>query len=142
MINENIKKSGMENGGKRMDSEELGKRGEYIACRYLMSKGHTILERNWRSHHLEIDIISFDRDGIHFVEVKSRKVPIEAEPEKSVTLTKQKRIATAAAAYLHSDRMSNIANDAEVFFDIIAVTFDGDRTEIAYFRQAYTPIYV
>ncbi|MCI1640836.1 MAG: YraN family protein [Bacteroidales bacterium] len=132
----------MGKGGKSSEREEVGKRGEDIACRYLMSKGHTILERNWRSRHLEIDIISFDRDGIHFVEVKSRKVPMEAEPEKSVTLTKQKRIAAAAAAYLHSDGISNIANDAEVLFDIIAVTFDGDKTEIAYFRQAYTPIYV
>ena len=50
---------------------DLGKKGEDIACRLLEEKGHTILERNWRSGHLEIDIISLDQDGIHFVEVKA-----------------------------------------------------------------------
>ena len=32
----------------------LGKLGEDIACALLESMGHTILERNWRSGHLEI----------------------------------------------------------------------------------------
>ena len=36
---------------------DLGKKGEDIACRLLEEKGHTILERNWRAGHLEIDII-------------------------------------------------------------------------------------
>ena len=39
---------------------ELGRLGEDIACRYLENLGHTILDRNWRWGHLEIDIISFD----------------------------------------------------------------------------------
>ena len=52
---------------------QLGKAGEYVACGFLRSMGHIILERNWRSGHLEIDIISLDRDGIHFVEVKTRE---------------------------------------------------------------------
>ena len=47
--------------------QTLGKRGEDIAFGMLRDMGHTILERNWRSGHLEIDIISFDPDGIHFV---------------------------------------------------------------------------
>ena len=45
---------------------ELGQLGERLACELLMGMGHTILERNWRSGHLEIDIISFDAEGIHF----------------------------------------------------------------------------
>ena len=35
-----------------------GKKGEDIACGLLEGMGHIILERNWRSGHLEIDIIS------------------------------------------------------------------------------------
>ena len=53
--------------------QKLGERGENVACRYLESMGHTILERNWRNGHLEIDIISVDPEGIHFVEVKARQ---------------------------------------------------------------------
>lgn len=52
----------MEDRGNHRQS--IGKQGEDIACNLLRSMGHTILERNWRSGHLEIDIISFDKDGI------------------------------------------------------------------------------
>ena len=45
---------------------DLGQRGEDIACDYLRRIGHTILERNWRSGHLEIDIISISKNGIHY----------------------------------------------------------------------------
>jgi putative endonuclease len=49
--------------------------------------GHTILERNWRSGHLEIDIISFDKDGTHFVEVKTRSRSIQALSQEYVNKT-------------------------------------------------------
>ena len=52
---------------------DLGRLGEDIACDLLRKMGHTILERNYRNGHLEIDIISIDADGIHFVEVKTRR---------------------------------------------------------------------
>ena len=57
--------------------EELGRKGEEIVCKYLIDNGHTILERNWRCGHLEIDIISINKIGIHFVEVKSRVAPMQ-----------------------------------------------------------------
>ena len=44
---------------------DLGQKGEDIACGLLEGMGHSILERNYRSGHLEIDIISLDADGIH-----------------------------------------------------------------------------
>ena len=60
---------------------DLGRQGEDIACDLLKGMGHTILERNYRSGHLEIDIISIDADGIHFVEVKTRRSNIQAPPQ-------------------------------------------------------------
>ena len=39
---------------------EFGRLGEEIAARYLTEKGYTILERNWRNVHKEIDIIAKD----------------------------------------------------------------------------------
>ena len=52
---------------------KLGKFGEDEVAAFLIGRGHTVLERNWRSGHLEIDLITEAADGIHFVEVKSRK---------------------------------------------------------------------
>ena len=118
--------------------KKLGNLGEDYACSYLERLGHTILDRNWRCGHLELDIVSLDGEGIHFVEVKSRTAPFTAHPEENVTRTKQGKITAAALGWLNT---RGHPGDAEVFFDVIAVVFDGDNVEIDYFKQAYIPIY-
>ena len=119
----------------------LGRQGEDIACRYLEGIGHTILERNWRSGHLEIDIISLDAAGIHFVEVKTRRDSIQAPPQYNVDRAKQGRITKAALAFLHS-RKGLPLSSYECHFDIVAVTFSGNSYSTEWFPQAYIPIYV
>lgn len=119
---------------------EFGRRGEDEACMYLVSQGHTILERNWRCGHLEIDVITLAGDGIHFVEVKSRVAPVQGEPQDAVTAAKQQHIASAARRYL-SKKSPVLGNDLEVLFDVAAVTYDGDNVEINYFPSAFVPIY-
>lgn len=113
--------------------------GEDTACRWLMAKGHTVLERNWRGGHVEIDIISADSAGLHFVEVKSRKAPAAADPLVNVTPAKQKHLVQAALKYLLSgDRRYA---DAEVYFDVVTVIFENDTTQLQYYPQAFIPIY-
>ena len=73
----------------------LGRLGENAACSILESMGHVILERNWRCGHLEIDIISVDPEGIHFVEVKTRQKSIQAPPQENVDAGKQKKLVKA-----------------------------------------------
>ncbi len=119
---------------------ELGRQGEDIACEWLRQHGHAILERNWRSGHLEIDIITFDAEGIHFVEVKTRKESIQAPPQDNVNALKQKRLSKAAGAFLNMTK-SLPFGDMECFFDVIAVTFHGSAYEIEWIPQAYIPIY-
>lgn len=121
---------------------KIGKMAEGLACEYLIAHGHTVLERNWRSGHLEIDIISLDCEGLHFVEVKSRVAPAEAGPEENVGYRKQKKLVSAAKSYLHSAEKKSLLVQCEIFFDIFSVIFEGERTEIKYFPQAYIPINV
>ena len=118
----------------------LGRQGEDLACRFLRSIGHTILERNWRSGHLEIDVISFDISGIHFVEVKSRRESIQAPPQENVGLQKQRNIVKAAQAFLRSGKGHPYGNQ-ECFFDVVAVTFEGNRPDIEWIPQAYIPMF-
>ncbi len=129
----------MENNGNHRQT--LGKRGEELACRHLQSMGHTILERNWRSGHLEIDIISVDAEGMHFVEVKTRQKNIQAPPQENVNTAKQRKIAKAALGYLHSTKKIS-GRDLECIFDVIAVTINGEQTEIEWIPQAYIPLYI
>ena len=120
----------------------LGRRGEDIACRYLIDHGHTVVERNWRSGHLEIDIVSVDPAGLHFVEVKSRVAPVQAAPEENVGYLKQRKIVAAAKRYLHSEEKTARFGSMEVFFDVFSVIFEGEKVEVNYFPQAYIPINV
>ena len=116
----------------------LGELGEQLSCDFLVANGHRILERNWRSGHLEIDIISEDGNGVHFVEVKSRTAPVETDPEEKVDALKQKKICAAALRYLASGRTTG---DQEVFFDIISVVFEGGSHTLRYFPEAWIPMY-
>lgn len=127
--------------GGKSDRRTLGQKGEDLACRLLEEQGHTVLERNWRSGHLEIDIISADAVGIHFVEVKTRCQSIQAPPQDNVDRVKQQRIAKAAQAYLRTSRGLPFRN-TECMFDIIAITFTGNVVRTEYIRQAYIPLYI
>ena len=121
--------------------QTLGQRGENLACRYLEGMGHTILERNWRNSHLEIDIISFDPQGIHFVEVKTRQMSVQAPPQENVGKSKQARIVKAALGYLNTAQ-GLPRKDIECFFDVIAITFEADQANIEWIPQAFIPLYI
>ncbi len=120
---------------------DLGRQGEDIACNYLQSIGHSILERNWRSGHLEIDIISIDDYGIHFVEVKTRRRNIQAPPQENVDHRKQTRITKAALGFLKSKNGLTYGN-FECSFDVIGITFDEKEVKVEWIPQAYIPIYL
>lgn len=126
-------------GNSRM---KLGKMGEDLACEHLVNLGHTIVERNWRSGHYEIDIISTEGGTLHFVEVKSRVAPVSAAPEENVGFRKQQKLVRAAQLYLHSDTKKEKISDLEIDFDIISVIFEGEKTDITFFPKAYIPFYL
>ena len=128
--------------GKPTARMRLGRRGEDVACEFLEELGHQIVRRNYRSGHLEIDIISTDGNGVHFVEVKSRVAPVAAAPEENVTPLKQKKIANAALRYLNNSKDPGISGGMDVSFDIVAVTFDGGETNVDWFPNAFIPIYL
>lgn len=127
--------------GKDDHRRSLGRKGEDIACELLRSMGHIILERNWRSGHLEIDIISLDPSGIHFVEVKARRDSIQAPPQYNVDKAKQSHIVKASLGFLNTRKGLPFGN-LECHFDIVAVTFEGGSCRTEWFPQAYIPIYV
>lgn len=116
--------------------------GEQLACDYLESLGHVILERNWRHSHLEVDIISLSEGNtVHIVEVKSRREPVQAEPQLSVGVRKQRNLTAAAEAFIRGDERL-LGVETEIQFDIITVVFSPSGTKIEYYPQAYIPTYV
>ena len=121
---------------------QIGRRGEEVACRFLEGRGQQVIDRNYRCGHLEIDIITLDGNGVHFVEVKSRVAPVAVAPEENVTPSKQRKVVAAALKYLNGSKDQRLRGDLEVSFDVVAVTFDGGEERVEWFPQAFLPVYM
>ena len=91
-----------------MGNLEVGKAGEDFACRYLASKGYTVLHRNYRSGHLETDVICENDTHILFVEVKSRmdtETPSRyGRPGTACHSAKRQNLRRCAEAYLRANQ--------------------------------------
>ena len=128
----------------KTDRPTVGRKGEQEAGAYLSRLGHRILARNWRSGHLELDLVTLTGNELHIVEVKSRTAPVMAEPQRNVGREKQRRLVAAAQAFLHNEERKDLPADLEVFFDVMSVVFygTGEEFEIEYYPKAFIPHYV
>ena len=113
---------------------ELGHRGEDVACRYLEKEGYVIKDRNWRSGKKELDIIAFDKDELVIIEVKTRRNINFGNPEDSVVDSKIKRIVSSADAYIRLFQIDN-----SVRFDIMSVIGDSEPFIINHIKDAFYP---
>ena len=96
---------------------ELGKWGEDTAADYLQRNGYTIVERDWKSGHRDLDIIARDEDGTFvFVEVKTRRNRLFGNPEEAVDYRKLRSLQMAINHYI---KYRHINGDSRL--DIITV---------------------
>lgn len=114
---------------------DLGKFGEELATEFLIKKGYSILDRNWRSGNLEIDIIAATRTEIIFVEVKTRSDDTFMNPEDAVNWQKQRNITIAANHYIHYKKIN-----LEPRFDVISIIINKSRKEITHHEDAFLPV--
>ncbi|HVK96756.1 MAG TPA: YraN family protein [Flavisolibacter sp.] len=106
---------------------DLGKKGEQLAVDYLVQHGYTILHRNWRHSHYEIDIIALKENLLHFVEVKLRSSNQFGNPEESVSKRKTKFLLQAIEQYLY------LHKDVKNFhLDILSISMN-EKSEPEYF---------
>ena len=90
----------------------IGRLGEAAAVDFLRKNGYTVIERNYRAGHNEIDIIATDKNYIVFVEVKARTYRSEGDmpygsPAEAVTYEKQRRTLAAANEYIRTHGSGN-----------------------------------
>ncbi len=70
-----------------------------MAAVYLVQKGYTLLERNWRFKRWEIDIIASKGKFLHIFEVKTRKSNRFGNPEESIGREKMDCMKNGAEEY-------------------------------------------
>ncbi len=118
----------------RKDSNRAkGQWGEDLACEMLIGEGATIRERNWRSDHLEIDIIAAKADEIIFAEVKMRS-DRDADPLEAIDHRKQQNMVRAARRY-----MAGIDCALGCRFDYFAINGTPDDYRIEHLPDAFAP---
>jgi putative endonuclease len=96
---------------------DLGAFGERLAAAHLEAKGYRIRARNFRCREGEIDIVAEDGACLVFVEVRTRRGDALGGPAESVTVAKERRVISAAKAYLQEH--SDLPQDQRI--DVVAV---------------------
>ena len=109
---------------------QIGAEGEENAANFLVKKGYTLLARNYRHKHAEIDIIASYAQILVFVEVKARKSIKYGHPEMAVDDKKAEKIREGAENYILEKNWLG-----RIRFDIIAV--NTKNNSIDHFKDAF-----
>lgn len=122
----------------RSGAQGVGRWGEALAADYLRRQGYSLLARNARTPHGEIDLVAAQPSPggswTVFVEVKTRRSGAFGLPEESITARKRAHLVASARAYLqaHPDL------DGAWRIDVIAIRRPrtGAEAEILHFENA------
>ncbi|MDA3629814.1 YraN family protein [Saccharopolyspora oryzae] len=95
----------------------LGLEGERLAAGLLEHRGMTVLDRNWRCPHGELDIVAADGESVVFCEVKTRSGVDYGGPRYALNAEKIGRIRNAARAWLAERELVGCS----VRFDFVSV---------------------
>jgi putative endonuclease len=111
-----------------------GRKGERLACRYLMRQGFDILARRFRGRHGEIDLVAFEGVTLVFIEVKTRVSRDYGDPWEFVDWEKQQRFRRAAEEFIARFDLAQYSYR----FDIVSVICaEAQAEEVALHRNAF-----
>ena len=119
-----------------LDSQNkpLGDRGERMAAEYLERAGWSILARNFRLGHREIDLVARRGEVVAFVEVKTRAGLGYGHPLEAITAKKRREIQVVAQVCVERH-----GKPGDVYrYDAIAVLIiDGAAPQIEHVEDAW-----
>lgn len=95
----------------------LGAYGERLAERYLCARGLTILDRNWRCDHGELDLVLREGDVLVLCEVKTRRHARRGHPLEAVDEGKLARMHRLAALWQEARGV----RPADVRLDVVGI---------------------
>ncbi len=118
------------------ETEEIGKKGEKIARRFLRRQGYRMRALNYSCSHGEIDIIAQDGKTIAFVEVRTLSSERHGPPFGTLRYAKRRRATRAARHYLHRYNLA----DRDWRFDFVGIILpDKGPPEIELIQDAFPP---
>ena len=111
---------------------ELGKCGELLAANYLIQKGFSIREKNWRFQKAEVDIIAQKDKILAVIEVKTRSNNFFGEPHEFISQDKIRLLTKAIDHYVIDQDL-----EVEVRFDVIGIVKTDLKTSITHLEDAF-----
>ncbi len=114
---------------------DLGKKGEEIAERFLIKNNFQILAKNWRYKQLEIDIIALHKNILVIIEVKTRRTDITVSLDEIINRKKQRFLIEAANAYVLAHNINK-----EVRFDFVLIIIKNNKYYLKHIPDAFSPI--
>ncbi len=114
-----------------MNNRKTGAEYEEIASQWLVKQGLYILERNFRCHFGEIDVIGRHQGYLVFIEVKYRADNSKGYPSEAVGVSKQRTICKVADYYRTIKRYKE---DHPVRYDVIGICGDN----IKWYKNAFS----
>ena len=110
-----------------MNKYDIGKFGQDLVEKKLISDGFEILDKNKKYNIGELDIICKKGNRIAFVEVKTRTNNAYGEIENSISDYKLKSLESAIARYLEE---KNIDNDYSLVFAFVFINRKNKKARI------------
>ncbi|MCL2525943.1 MAG: YraN family protein [Coriobacteriia bacterium] len=119
----------------RLKRLHMARKGEDLACDFLVRHKMKVVDRNWRCSYGEADIIALDDRTLVFCEVKTRKTRSHGSPELAVTRKKLSRYKQLVNVYCSRCAIRHRA----VRFDVITIFVDELKgsARLRYIRDAY-----
>jgi putative endonuclease len=118
-------------------TNQLGRKGEKLARKFLRRQGYRIRAINYSCREGEIDIVAQDKKTIVFVEVRTLSSGRYGLPYETVTYKKRRHLTRTAHHYLHRYKLL----DYDWRFDFVGIILSEDGPpEIELIKDAFAPV--
>jgi len=103
-----------------------------MAVEFLIKKGFSIREQNWRFQKAEVDIIAQQGSILVIVEVKTRSTRFFGDPQEFINKQKIKLLVKAINHYVVFQNLN-----VDVRFDVIGIVHNQVETSITHLEDAF-----
>lgn len=110
----------------------FGDKAEEKALTFLLDKGYTLLEKNYRYGHAEVDLLMKKRQKLICVEVKARSTDFFGTPESFISSKKIKLLVSVVDHYIEQTGLN-----LEVRFDVIGIVKKEEKWNIKHIKNAF-----